>query len=256
MDNNLFAALFGGPRPGGGGYCSQYQAVYDAMTNKPPAATAAKQNTFVQSLVDGGVWADLDLLYFLAQHTNAGGEALLNIINPAANTAVINGSPTFTADEGFTGTGLGGDFIDLPNMATAGSKYTLNDASFFVYVENDIQDDQSVIIIDDNPNYLGLTVWRTNNVGYYWINGPVGAVTNLTTSVGLHFVVRAASGSHAWYRNNVQVDSENDASSGIPNGTPALLPSTPYKVSFVGFGAAMNETKRQVIQDAIAAYKS
>ena len=57
---------------GGGGYCAEYQAVYDLLDTKPGADTANAQNTLVTELKTAGVWAKGDLLYVFAQRTIAG----------------------------------------------------------------------------------------------------------------------------------------------------------------------------------------
>ena len=94
-DGNLFAGVHGL-----GGYCPEYQAVYDAFTTKPSAALASLQDIMVRALIDCGAWALLDVFYNYAVHTNAAGEALINWKLPGTFDATAFNAPTFTALEG------------------------------------------------------------------------------------------------------------------------------------------------------------
>jgi len=107
----------------------------ESFTTKPSSAVQKAQNTFVKTLVDGGVWSKLDALWIWAAHTNANGEAVKNWIDPTKYNGVLSATaPTFTAFEGFKGNGSSAQ-IDL-NIApnTAGIKYTQNAASLGVFV--------------------------------------------------------------------------------------------------------------------------
>ena len=117
-------------------YCTEYQAVYDAFTTKPDAATAAIWNTCVETWVDNGEWATKDVIYVYAAHTNGAGEALINWKNPGAFNATAYNAPTFTANEGFTGDGAA-DYIDCNwNPSVNGVNYVQNSASQIIYIRN------------------------------------------------------------------------------------------------------------------------
>lgn len=136
----------GNPR---GGFCSQYQDVYDAMTTAP--TYAVEQNQLVVDLVNDGIWAKLDYLNVYANSTNGDGEALLNWKNPAGGSrmntsACVNsgGTPydSFTAQgtdgydavaDGVSGNEIAGSADEL--SVTSGKYYrvtfdaTLNSGS-------------------------------------------------------------------------------------------------------------------------------
>jgi len=83
-------------------------------------------------LVTDGTWAKLDLLYIFA--TNTSTTALLNLVSTSF-TAANTGALTFTTDQGFTGTGVVGGFIDTNWVpSTNAVQYTLNGGMTGVYI--------------------------------------------------------------------------------------------------------------------------
>jgi len=69
-----------------GEYCDEYQAVYDAMTNKPSAANANYQNAMVDSLVSQGYWTSrMELFYVFAQESTSSTELSLNWTAPTGS---------------------------------------------------------------------------------------------------------------------------------------------------------------------------
>lgn len=113
-----------------GGFNSNYQAVLDYMSGQgyalPSAAKQALQNTMVQSLVDAGIWAKLDsfLLYATDGDSNA---SLVDFVN--LTTRSVIGSPSFTANQGWSSTGVN-EAINLGFTSDGTGNYTLNSGSF------------------------------------------------------------------------------------------------------------------------------
>lgn len=106
------------------GYNDEYQAVYDAMTNKPSSPVASAQNAMVASLISAGVWEYLDLFFLLAQESNGDSEAQINWVNPGTYDLAANNSPTFTSLEGFTGNGTNSYLKSVFVPSTNGSNFT------------------------------------------------------------------------------------------------------------------------------------
>lgn len=92
---------------------AEYTTVYNAFTNKPSEADCAIQEQLVTDLVTASLWdSKLDRRFIMAIHTNAGGEAQLEWIDPVNNLPLLNvNGCTFTAYEGFTG-GTGYKYMD------------------------------------------------------------------------------------------------------------------------------------------------
>lgn len=93
-----------------------------------PAYPAAI-NQFVINCKADGNWSDLDVLEMYAAPTEAC--ALLNW--KTATSIASNTGCTFTANQGFTGNGTSA-FVTVGRADNAGGNYTLDDASFGVYI--------------------------------------------------------------------------------------------------------------------------
>ena len=122
---------------GGGGFDADYQAVLNYATTQgytlPSSGQQTLQNQLVVDLKDGGIWSKLDTFAVFATDGDS-DFALIDWIRLTQNTAV--NSPTFTADEGFTGNGTS-SYIDLNYNPTIDAvNYSQDDASSMVYVYN------------------------------------------------------------------------------------------------------------------------
>jgi hypothetical protein len=220
MTHNQFVAIFGGPGRGGG-FSAEYKAVHDTFTNKPSAAVAAEQDTLVKALVDGGAWGKLDLFYLFAQENNGDGEALKNWVNPGTFDATLVNTPTFTSLEGFRGGGA--DCVDTNyNPSTNKINFSQNSCCGGIYLRDDTQESK----YDFGAGTAGLDVWQfqanyASSRARYYVNttnvslGPVA-----TDSRGLWVMQRENDAANVkLYRNGSNVDTEADASTGIPSST-------------------------------------
>jgi hypothetical protein len=135
---------------------SPYTAIYAAMTNKPTAGITAAQQTLVDTLVTGGVWAKLDRFFMFAQYSNTAGEALLDWVDPT-RSAVNLGAPTFASLEGFTGVPGVTNAIKSGFTPTVGTnKFLLNDSSFGFYQRRDKINPYSEIDIGSSISGTGV----------------------------------------------------------------------------------------------------
>ena len=118
-----------------GGFDSDYQAVLDFATSEgdtlPSANQHILQNQVVLSLKTFGIWNKLDSFAMFATDGDV-GFSLIDWKRLVKMTAV--NSPTFTADEGFTGNGTSSRIHSglTPNGL---GNYKLNAASFGVFVK-------------------------------------------------------------------------------------------------------------------------
>ena len=103
-------------------FCAAYQAVYDAYTTKPDAATAIIWNYFVEQMLASGEWDLLDYFNVYAAHTNGAGEALLDWKQPAGGAELVV--------DGAFNTGIGaGTWNTNLSWTIAGGKATFDDAA-------------------------------------------------------------------------------------------------------------------------------
>ena len=115
---------------------TDYQAVLDRASTlgytAPSAAQQTLQNTLVEDLKTAGVWSKLDAFYLFATDGDS-DYATLNFIAPSNFQATKTNSPTFTADEGFTGDGVSAYLDTNLNQRDDTTNYTQDVASFGVY---------------------------------------------------------------------------------------------------------------------------
>jgi hypothetical protein len=99
-------ALSGFPTtyPIGDSICSEYQAVYDVMPNKPTGLDLYVQNWLAKNLVSANLWNVLDIIRFYGSHTNSGSEACLDWKWPTGGPSLMDpGKGTFdSGKEGWT----------------------------------------------------------------------------------------------------------------------------------------------------------
>jgi len=127
--------LLNNPAPSA--YDADYQAVLDRASSlgytAPSPAQQTLQNTLVEDLKTAGVWSKLDAFYLFATDGDS-DYATLNFVAPSSFQATKTNSPTFTANEGFTGDGVSAYLDTNLNASTDTTNYTQNDASFGGYV--------------------------------------------------------------------------------------------------------------------------
>jgi len=98
----------------------------------PSVSQQAKQNQLILDLKTAGIWDKLDAFYMLATDGNS-AFALINWKNPSANYGTaVNSLPTFTTNQGFTGSGS--NAINLNFAANAGTNFSNPNASIGVFV--------------------------------------------------------------------------------------------------------------------------
>lgn len=98
--------------------------------NRTSGMTRARANIeaqYIDGLVSDGIWSIADCLYLLAQDTN---NKLLNL-KSASFPLTVNGSPTFTVDSGYAGSGTTN--LQSYNASTAGGQYSQDGASVFTW---------------------------------------------------------------------------------------------------------------------------
>lgn len=232
-------------------YCEEYQAVYDAMTNKPTDEIAAAQNTMVETLVTAGLWDMLDVFYLFAQYVNTDSEALINWCNPGTNDCTLNGTPAFTSLEGFTGSS--GNYIDSNyNPSTDAINFTLNDASVGIY-SRDFTVATNTILYCYNGTYILIYDLGGTRATRVYINDSGYATVTVTAAAGICIKGRSDSNTvHNFI--NKSYGYGTAAVNYIPNANILFVYNSTSQVS-VGFaGAFFNESEMGIIQDAIEAY--
>ncbi len=181
---------------------SAFDADYQAVLNRastlgytaPSAAQQTLQNTLVEDLKTAGVWSKLDAFYLFATDGDS-DYATLNFVAPSSFQATKTNSPTFTANEGFTGDGSSAYLDTNLNAQSDTTNYTLNDASFGGYVwdfeQNPCGSTNAAIAyrrtnVGNNSNKIQSTGTPTTNPRISTTTGLAGlSRPNSTTFYGL-----------------------------------------------------------------------
>jgi hypothetical protein len=214
---------------GGGGspYSTEYASVFSAYTTKPSSVVATAQDTLVTALVTAGVWAKLDVFYLFAAHTNGGGEALINWVNPGTHNATLVNAPAFVAGAGFTGDGATSYIRSHYNPFSDAVHYATNSASAGAWVNTNVDEPSQIMgYCEDVTTYtwtLGMNL-RDANTYNCRINQVFGNITSGdASSVGFHVLNRTANNYLEIRKNGGAVTSDTDASSACLTGEIFIL---------------------------------
>jgi hypothetical protein len=232
-------------------YCTEYQRVYDYLTNKPNAAYAERQNNLVKTLVDASLWSGkFDLFYLFAQTNNDASEAQVNWINPGTFNCSNISDTAFTSLEGFKGDGVD-DYLNTNyNPSTEATHYTLNAASFGLYLMTDEAAGNYVAMGATAGNDAILLRPRITNSAYIHMNSSTAKYDNtVEDTLGLFAVVRTGANDVAVYKDASLIMSyANYTSTAVPNDDMQILAysgglRSTYKVAmaFVGGSLTMND---------------
>jgi predicted secreted protein len=209
-----------------GGYVSQYQTIYNAMTNKPASAVALAQNTMVASLISAGIWSKLDVFYVLAQYSNADSEALINWINPGTYDITLGGtpSPSFVSLEGFTSNGSNGYLDTNWNPSTHGVNFIQDDAGVFAYLRTNVADTSRDFGAQNGSNIVNVYPRDGSDASRSTLNCTASTYkAGETDTRGLWYLHRDNSANHSAYRNGSLLNTTANASTGVPNAEMWLL---------------------------------
>ncbi len=203
-------------------YNAEYQTVYDSFTNKPTNPDDTRQDAWVESEVNDGVWdTQKDIYYNFAIHTNDDGEAQTNWLNPGTHDCTLVNAPAFGAFEGFTGDGT--SYIDTNwNPNANGILFTLTNNSFAIYIRTNVNEARVDCGVQATRSTLIYT--RLANLFRVYNNSlGLGQVANLD-SRGHFRSNRLSAVEHDGYKNGSKVFDDTDtAFTPIPNHNFGIL---------------------------------
>jgi hypothetical protein len=240
--------------PAGG--CSQattYNAALDSSQN------SAAVTTLICGLVTDGVFAKLDVLYLFA--INSQVNALVNAVSPGTFNGTANGSPTFSANNGFTGVAASTTvYIDTgfnPNTQSGSSKFALASAHVSCWSFTNVGAG-----IDGHPcigeTGVGANVgsivqphYLDNNF-YVEINSAQFSPAANANSTGHYIGNISASGAQQGYKNGALAGSGTGATTTLGNADIVVLASnnsgtgvssgSPMQISMASIGGSLSST--------------
>lgn len=170
----------------------------------PTPAQQIKQNAYVLALKAAGIWALLDVLYVFATNGDS-NFATLNWKAPTLFKCAKVNSPTFTANQGFTGNGTTSYLSTGWVPSVNGVNYVLNDASFGLWINTEQAAGNDIVCGCDNgvtADYLiceRLADGQPQSV----INSALSQTAPVSTSLGFWGVNRTAAAVTGIFKNGV-----------------------------------------------------
>lgn len=234
---------------GSGGFSPFSVAIFEAFTTPPTNARKTAIDDCVKALVAGGVWDKLDVLYMLAAADSQA--ALVNWVNPGTYDGTLVNSPTFTADEGFTGNGSSTLITTGFNPTSAPSpKFIQDSASLFA----------RSLALGGDDFYAGYTTGSTLSLWPSLIirmNAASGFSASVATA-GLHQGVRENATDVKAYRNGAANGTSTEASVAVVNSNTSVLGGNGQfsgaQLASYGIGASMSAAEAAALAAAELAY--
>lgn len=251
-----------GPLPQAQAYTnSETGTLIAAMTNAPTPARATIIDSTITSLKSSGAWAKKRAIYFLAAADAQA--ASLNWKSPGSNTiTVVTGTPTFTADSGYTFNNT--NALDT-NFNPSGGGISLNSESLSVYILNNVAANTFALgtsqtaIIPRRSSGDNVSGFSQNNTS------TTGTAGTYSTSVGLTAFDRSGSTGFTVYKNGTSIETLSRASvsvdtsdlfiGGKNNGAGSLGTSAgAHLISYVSMGDSLTSGENSGEYSAVSAY--
>ena len=218
-------------------------AYFNQVTTNGGSLTNAEKtyiNTFITAL--GTDFVEFDRLWIHGLSDSVA--ARTSLANPTSTMITAVNSPTFTANQGYTGNGTTNYLNTNYNPTTNGVKYTLDSASLYVYSRTNVSNSKFDIGHANATSYSALDI-RDGGSFYRSIN-QVGLVsgTAVANSLGLFAGVRTNSVNVISYRNGVSLLTNSTNSS-------TLINNNIYVLALNSNGAAAAFSPRQLSLSAI-----
>lgn len=248
---------------GAGGYnsaavggCSDANATawVSAVVTAGGTVSAGQQTNvcnLIVALKGHGLFTKADRLWLLASENTQ--QAKIDIIG-LNTTGTVTGTPTFTASQGYTGTGssyINSSFIP----SSSGVAYTLNSASLGVYVRNNRTASAGVSQLagNDGSSLADLAINSFSGNTNLYLNEVINLAFASTTAQGFWVGSRTASNARALYRNGntTPVASDTHASSALPtvflsilgqNNNGSNVQGCTDQIAVIWIGGALNST--------------
>jgi hypothetical protein len=214
-------------------FYDEYDTVYAAFGTKPSAPYTTYQEALVYSLdtldFTGGasVWDRMDVFYVFAAN-EADNESLINWVKPGTNDADNVSSTAWAQWEGYTGDGAA-DYISTNFIPSSeGVNYTLDNCAVGVYLRASVAESTWAYGADDGTNRSRLQARNSSGYSTMFINSLSANYLYelVANSYGLFISSRTDANATVLYKGGTIVDTDTDASSGLPTAEFYVLNKT------------------------------
>lgn len=243
----------------GTSYDADAQLYFNQLSVQPSAAFKSAINTLVLTLKADGNWTTLDRLWIHAAEVQQ--HATISLVNPTSTAITEVNSPTWTANQGYTGNGSTQYLNTNFNTSSSGVNYTQNSNCIGIYSRNNTSE-AKVDIGNQNATVISYVISRwTDNNQYHRANVTSGGFASAanTDSRGLFTSLRTNSTTIYGYKNGSQACTTTNTSGTLPNlnlfigalnnnGTPDFYSTKQYALSFISSGAINQATFYTAIQ--------
>ena len=236
---------------------SQTVSVGETITSGLDAAHQTAVTILICGLVTDGVWSKFDVFRIYATQDNV--TARFNLVS-SSFTADLNGSPTFTADRGFTGVDASSSVYINSNYApsTNGVQFTQNSAHISAWNITNAASGASGGVItgadSGSTRQVNILPKYSDGNAYFRINSDSASagqsVTNSNAS-GHYIANRSASNATQGYRNGSSIVSNSVASTAptsvnvfdlATNSSNSPTFGAGYQMSASSLGASLSST--------------
>jgi len=234
-------------------------ALLARMTTQPDDTRKELINTTIKALKDSGVWAKLDCFYMFSAHDAQ--TSLLNWIKNAHNCTGVS-SPTFNADQGYTGNGSSSYLRTNYNPSSQAVNFAASAASIGCYIRTapgtpagsksafgTVETDGIILL----PQFNGTTA-------FFRLNSSSWSTLANTSQVGTWVLVKPNTTQITVYKDGVGTTAGR-ATTAISNNEIHLLrrsDSTPQywdgQMSCAFIGASLTETEAVTLTGIVKYY--
>jgi len=204
-------------------YCTEYRAVYNAMTNKPSETHAGYQNAMVKSLVDGGYWTGrMELFYVFAQYGTASTELSLNWVAPTGSFNLSDPDSVNPYEHAVQYQGIdfnGTDDYLATNYIPSSSavNISVNDATIGVWMLTNTTSRIAIGAISGTGVYMELWPKDHNTLTGSIGSGDNTVIDSLSATSGFILLTRRAEAEIEGYFNGSSLGTDDNTSYFLPN---------------------------------------
>lgn len=233
------------------GYELESKKLFSNMTSIPDSARKRTINSLIKRLKNDGTWNLIDVLWVMASHDQQA--ARLNWKSPGNFTLTEVNTPTWTANQGYTGDGASTYLNTSWDASNNGVNYTQNSASKGAYIRTNSQEAGFALGALGAANGSHIVPRNASNQLLFRENQASSTtIASVTASTGLISTTRTSSTAIEAFRNGTSLGTASVASTAVEsidfyimafnnNGSASGYTSRQQSVAYIGSGS-INQT--------------
>lgn len=236
-------------------YSAEASAYFARMSVQPDAARKALIDATIAALKVAGTWQKRSALYLVAAHDAQAGR--LNLKADAWNLSAIS-SPSWTADRGYQGDGVGAYLDTGYNLSSGGGLYQQASANIAAWSLTSAISAGSLVGAFTGGTGTNINQRGTSDAYTARVNGAAAIGTTNADGSGYYSANRDGTTVRSG-RNGVTIVSGTQAADALVNMTLRLLTASGStfradRVAFAAFGGSLTEAEEAAEYGAIRTY--